>query len=225
MKTVFVWIFFLAGMWGAFAQSGQARVIEAHGTVELQDEGSAEWRAAMAGDSIGKNTVVSTGFKSSALITLGDSRVIVRALTKLTLEELVQRNGAEEIGLYLRAGRIRAEVRPPEGLSSAFTVRSPIATASVRGTDFEFDTSHLYVETGLVLLEGAGGQTVYVDAGQRSYVDESAQRLMPPFEIEAALLTPVLSELANTGGNTGGRAPVIAAPGAVPVLGIDTEWQ
>jgi hypothetical protein len=55
MKTVLVWMFLLAGMRGAFAQSGQAaqngpaRFIEVRGTVEIQDEGSAEWRAARPG--------------------------------------------------------------------------------------------------------------------------------------------------------------------------------
>ncbi|MDR1411760.1 MAG: FecR family protein [Spirochaetaceae bacterium] len=224
MKTVLVCMLVLAGTWGAFAQSGPARFIEVRGTVEIQDAGSAEWRAASPGDFIGKNTVVSTGFKSSALISLGDSRLSVRPLTRLTLEELIQRDSTEEINVYLRTGRIRAEVRPPPGMHSDFTVRAPMATASVRGTDFEFDTTHLYVDSGLVLMEGAGGQTVYVDAGQRSYVDESSQRVMPPFEAEAALLSPVLSELANTGSDTGSYGPEITAPGDVSALGIETEW-
>jgi hypothetical protein len=231
MKTVFVCLLFLAGTWGAFAQSGQAaqndlaRFIEVRGTVEIQDAGSAEWRAAAAEDFIGKNAVVSTGFKSTALIVLGDSRVTVRPLTRLTLEELVQRDSAEETGLYLRTGRIRAEVRPPAGSRTDFTVRSPVATASVRGTGFEFDATHLYVDNGRVLLEGSGGQMVYVDAGQRSYIDEASQRVIPPFEAEAALLRPVLSELANTGSDAGGYAPEIAAPERLSDLDIKTEWR
>jgi hypothetical protein len=100
-------------------------------------------------------------------------------------------------------------------------VRSPAATASVRGTSFEFDTRHLYVNDGRVLLEGGNGQTVYVDEGQRSYVDESEQRVIPPFEAEA--LTPTLSELTNTGSDTGGYAPVITAPTVTPV-NIEAEW-
>jgi ferric-dicitrate binding protein FerR (iron transport regulator) len=135
-------------------------------------------------------------------------------LTRLTLEELVQRDGAEEVGLYLRTGRIRAEVRPPVDSRTDFTIRSPIATASVRGTDFEFDTRRLYVDKGRVLLEGARGQTVYVDAGQRSYVDESA------------FLSPVLSELTNTGITTGGYGPAITTLTAPEVnVSIETDWR
>jgi hypothetical protein len=150
-------------------------------------------------------------------------------LTRLTLEELVQRDSTEEVGLYLRTGRIRAEVRPPLDSRTDFTIRSPIATASVRGTDFEFDTRRLYVDSGRVLLEGAGGQTVYVDAGQRSYVDESAQRVIPPFEAETALLTPILSELTNTGSATGGYGPAITTLTAPEVslspVSVEADWR
>ncbi|MDR1419484.1 MAG: FecR domain-containing protein [Treponema sp.] len=223
MKTVIVCVFLLAGIEGVFAQSGPARFAEVWGTVETRDEGQAEWKAASPGDSIGKNTVISTGFKSTALVVLGDSRLSVRSLTRLTLEELVQRDGTEEVRLYLRSGRVQVKVTPPSGLRTNFTVRSPVATASVRGTGFEFDTRRLYVESGRVLLEGADGQRVYVGAGERSYVDEREQRVIHPFEAETALLTPGLAELANTGSDTGGYAPEIAAPEDVP-LGIAAEW-
>jgi hypothetical protein len=223
MKKIFVFMLVFAGIWSVFAQEGQAVILEARGTVEIQDGGLAEWRAAAPGDTFGKNAVISTGFRSTALIALGDSRLSVRPLTRLTLEELVQRDTAEEVSLHLRTGRIRAEVRPPSGGRTDFTVRSPVATASVRGTSFEFDTRHLYVNDGRVLLEGGNGQTVYVDEGQRSYVEESEQRVIPPFEAEAALLTPALSELTNIGSDTGGYAPVITAPEITPVS-IKAEW-
>jgi hypothetical protein len=223
MRKGFVVMLVFAGIWSAFAQEGQTVILEARGTVEIQDGGSAEWRAAAPGDAVGKNAVISTGFRSTALIALGDSRISVRPLTRLALEELAQRDAAEDVRVYLRTGRVRAEVRPPSGGRTDFTVRSPIATASVRGTSFEFDTRHLYVNDGRVLLEGGNGQTVYVDEGRRSYVDESEQRVIPPFEAEAAVLTLALSELTSTGSDTGSYAPVITAPGVTPVS-IEAEW-
>ncbi|MDR1388683.1 MAG: FecR family protein [Treponema sp.] len=221
MKTVLktaVCLLVLTGT-GAFAQS-QARFAEVRGTVEIQNAGSTAWRPVSPGDVIGKNAVISTGFKSTALISIGDSRISVRPLTRLTLEELVQRDGAEKTDLYLRTGRIRAEVTPPAGLRGDFTVRSPSATASVRGTEFEFDTVHLSVDNGRVLMEGAGGR-VYVDAGQRSYVDQAEQRLVPSSEAETARLTPVLAELAGTGAAAAGSGPRVAASAAVSVT---AEW-
>jgi hypothetical protein len=225
MKKSWAFILLLTCIGSVSAQEGRAVILEARGTVEIQDGGSAEWRIAGPGDTFGKNAVISTGFKSIALIALGDSRLSVRPLTRLTLEELAQGDTAEEVRLRLRTGRVRAEVRPPAGLQTDFTVRSPIATASVRGTSFEFDTLHLYVNDGTVLLEGGNGQMVYVDEGQRSYVDESEQRVIPPFEAEAALLTPVLYELTNTGSNTGAYAPAITAPEvSLSPVNIEAEW-
>jgi hypothetical protein len=201
-------------------------IIETQGTVEIQEAGSAEWRFVSPGDRVGKNDTISTGFKSIALISLGNSLLNILPLTRLTLEELVQRDTTEDARLYLRTGRIRAEIRPPAGSRTDFTVRSPIATASVRGTSFEFDTLHLYVNDGTVLLEGGNGQMVYIDGGQRSYVDESEQRVIPPFEAEASLLTPTISELINTGSDSGGYAPAITAPKVnLPLVNIGAEWQ
>jgi hypothetical protein len=216
MKTVWVWVMVLSAAGATFAQNSAARFIEVRGTVEIQRGGGA-WRAASAGDEIGKNDVISTGFKSTAVIGLGDSRITVRPLTRLTLEELVQNDGAEQADLYLRTGRIRAEVRPPAGLRTDFTVRSPAATASVRGTEFEFDSVHLSVDSGRVVMERSGGQ-VYVDAGQKSYVDQSAQRVVPPFEAGEALLRPVLSELDNTGAYEDRAVPAEAT------VRVGVEW-
>jgi hypothetical protein len=234
MKKVSVIIVLLTVMGSLCAQEKQAEILEAHGTVELQDGASAEWRAAAPGDTLEKHTVISTGFRSTALISLGDSFLSIRPLTRLALEELVQKDNVEETRLYLRTGRVRAEVKSPEGVRADFTVRSPIATASVRGTSFEFDTLHLYVNEGLVRMESGSGQVVYVDEGQRSYVDESNQRMIPPFEAEAALLTPAFSDLANTAAESHGRdyAPP-PAPGLPDLpdlpdlspLNIETGWD
>jgi hypothetical protein len=203
MKPFFVvfLIFICAG--NAFTQTTEARFLEVTGTVETKDASSPEWKKAAPGDLIGKNTTISTGLKSSAVISLGSSRLDVRPLTMLTLEELVQRDGAEETSLYLRTGRVRAVVTPPAGQNVDFTVGSPVTTASVRGTSFEFDGRRLRVEDGWVLLEGSGGQKVYVARTQRSYVDENNQnRIVPPFEAETALLRPVIPELTNTASGT-----------------------
>ncbi|MDR0710050.1 MAG: FecR family protein [Spirochaetaceae bacterium] len=205
MKKVCVAMLFLAGIWGVSAQDdGQAVVLEIQGRVELQDEGSAEWRAAAAGDLIGSNTVIATGLKSSALIALGSSRVEALPLTMLTLRELIQRSGGETTNLYLRTGRVRATVNPPAGQTIDFTVAAPNVTASVRGTSFEFDGRQLRVEKGLVLLSVSNGQKVYVSAAQRSYIDENNQnRIVPPFEAEAELLKPVIPELNSISSNAG----------------------
>jgi hypothetical protein len=200
-----------------FSQTPQARFLEVNGVVETKEQGtgaSSEWERAAPGDLIGNNTLISTGLKSSAVISLGSSRLEVRPLTMLTLREIMQRDDTEETILYLRTGRVRAVVNPPAGRGVDFTVSSPIVTASVRGTSFEFDGAHLLVDDGRVLLTSPGGQKVYVAGTQRSYVDEINQnRITPPFEAEAALLRPIIPALNDTGSKA--EAPeTMIAPGS-----------
>jgi hypothetical protein len=225
MKTIFVCLLLMMiiiiSAEPAFSQTPEARFIEVNGIVEIKEQGtgtSSEWERAAPGSLIESNTIISTGLKSSAVISLGSSRLEVRPLTMLTLREIIQRDNTEETVLYLRTGRVRAVVNPPSGQSVDFTVSSPIVTASVRGTSFEFDGAHLWVDDGRVLLTSLNGQKVYVAGTQRSYVDEINQnRITPPFEAEAALLRPIIPELSNTGGNA--EAPVIASDSTLIYIG------
>ncbi|MDR1286167.1 MAG: FecR domain-containing protein [Treponema sp.] len=226
MKKIMGIVVFLAAAGCACAQNVEARLVELNGAVEVKDSGASGWRPAVVNEAIVKDTVISTGIKSTAVVVLGNSRLLVRPLTRLSLEELRQRDGGEEVSLYLRSGRVRAEVSPPAGGRTNFTVRSPSATASVRGTSFEFDTRYLQVDSGTVRLSDNRGQKVYVAGGQASRVDESGQRVVPPFEAANELLTPSLPEVAVTGGGGGTLAPNIPAPAPAPVdANVFVEWQ
>jgi hypothetical protein len=59
------------------------------------------------------------------------------------------------------------------GQTIDFKVRSPTATASVRGTSFEFDGVNLIVDRGSVQLRTPTMQFRYVSAGQYSYVSST----------------------------------------------------
>jgi hypothetical protein len=224
MKKVYICFLFLSCTLAAFAQDMQAVFLEVSGTVEIKESGSPEWKRAAPGISIDSNTIISTGLKSKAAVSLGSSRLDIQPLTILTLRELVQRGNAEETTLYLRTGRVRALVNRPAGLSVDFTVQSPTVTASVRGTSFEFDGINLWVENGLVLLASPKGQKVYVAQGQWSYVDENNQnRVVPPFEAEAAQLWPLIPELTSTGSGT--ASPEISpGSGSNPGTHIYIGW-
>jgi len=195
---------------GIFAQEGSQRAIirELMGTVELKFAGSAAWVPAARGQAIAVDTVVSTGFKSSALIAVGDSQITVRPLTRLSFKEIRERSGTEieTINMNLQAGRVRAEVRPPAGTRASFTVQSPTATASVRGTVFELSTNELRVIEGTVGFFGnhsaftstsastssstpsptftsaftPTSSLVLVDAGGEGHIDEKTGRAINP---------------------------------------------
>jgi len=188
--------FVFAGITGLSAQ--EAKFTEINGTVEFKNADSGTWQFAVAGGSIGKDTVISTGLKSSAVISIGSSTLTISALSMLTLEELLQQDGTEESVLFLRTGRVKADVTPPSGMKAEFTVRSPTTTASVRGTSFSFNGRRLHVHSGKVALTNKNGQKVYVNGNQKSYADSGhGQRLSLPFETETADLRPVFNDLDN----------------------------
>lgn len=173
-------------------ETGEAFIREFTGTVEVRALGSA-WTPAETGQRISGDTEISTGFKSTALIVLGNSTLTVRPLTRLSLEELQNRLGNEEVHLYLQSGRVRAEVTPPRGGKIDFTVRSPSVTASVRGTSFDFDGVNLWVDEGVVRFTGSDGLAVYVRAGHSSISDPETGRTAGMMEQTRTALAPAMT--------------------------------
>ena len=170
-------LFFAFSLLPCYSQNGVIR--ELSGTVELKDSASSPFVAAKAGDLVGEDTVVSTGFKSSALLEVGSTLIAVRPLTRLTLTEIRSSAGDETLNVYLQAGRLKVDVTPPTGTKASVAVSSPTATASVRGTSFEFDTMNLYVRDGNVSFVGNAGQRVSVSTGNSAMVGETGKATNP----------------------------------------------
>ena len=170
----------------------QAVIVELAGTVELKHAGSAVWVNAVTGQRIEDDTSISTGFRSMAIIALGNSTILVRPLTRLTLRELSQLADSERIEVNLQVGRVRADIRPPAGGRADATFQSPSAVASVRGTVFEFDTLNLQVSEGTVEFTGATMLPVLVDSGRFSSIDETNGRAALPAETSIEDLRPEL---------------------------------
>jgi hypothetical protein len=114
------------------------------------------------------DTVISTGFKSTALLEVGSAIITVRPITRLTLTEISASQGTESLNVALQAGRLRVDVNPPAGAKASLTITSPSATASVRGTRFDLDTRNLRAREGTVDFRGRRGNRVQVGAGSSS---------------------------------------------------------
>jgi hypothetical protein len=196
MKQLFFILFTLSAGF-LFAQNTEAVIKEMTGTVELKRSGSASWAAAKAGDRIGKDTIVSTGFKSMALLVVGNSTITVRPITRLSLAELMNQNETETINVNLATGRVRVDVNPPAGGRANLTVQTPSATASVRGTAFDMNTVNIQVQKGAVDYMAANGtfnnRPVTVTAGQESRIDTITNNAVHPITAaEAARNLPDL---------------------------------
>ena len=144
---------------------------ELTGEVELKRTETSAFIKAKAGDTVAADTIISTGFKSTAIIEIGSSSITVRPLTRLSLAEIQSISDTETLSMKLQTGRVRVDVKPPAGTKANCTVQGPGATASVRGTSFEFDTFNLKVNEGRVAFQGNRGREILIPAGMASYID------------------------------------------------------
>ncbi len=162
--------------------SDNAVVKELTGRVEIQAPGG-NWQRAAAGDILPTGASISTGFGSSAVLEVGASVLEVDALTRMKLEELMQSQGAQTTGLFLRVGKVNAEVKRDAGLSHDFKLRSPSSTAAVRGTSFSYDGTTLTVESGAVsFFSESIAREQRVSGGEESTVDDSGKTSNPSNE-------------------------------------------
>ena len=175
----------------SFAQDAyQPGIIrEISGTVELKRPDYPYFFPASVGDWVWQEMVISTGFKSAAIIELGSAFITVRPLTRLTLTEISALSGTETININLQAGRVRVDVNPPAGTKASMSVASTMAVASVRGTSFEFDMRNLYVNSGTVSFQGSSGQKVAVNTGF-SIVMADTGRVSNPMAVTSSEFKP-----------------------------------
>lgn len=195
-KTILTFLFLFVGFC-VFAQGGV--ILETSGTVELRSPGAVSFIAAKPGDYLTQDTVISTSFKSFAVIEVGFSSITVRPLTRLTLTEIQAASETETLNVNLQSGRVRIDVKPPAGSKTIVSINSPSSVASVRGTSFEFDTRGVYVDEGIVSFSGNRGQEVTVNAGASSRI-EGDSRAANPMDIKAGNIFPASLAGSNIAG-------------------------
>lgn len=152
-----------------------AVVKEVNGRVQIQVPGG-QWENAGPGDELPSGASISTGFGSSAILDVGASTLSVDALTRMKLEELIQSQGNQTTGLFLRVGKVKAEVKRDQGLSHNFRLRSPSSTAAVRGTKFSFNGNDVEVDEGSVaLVANAIAREILLAAGETGKVGSNGK--------------------------------------------------
>lgn len=155
-----------------------ATVGDVSGKVEVQEPGRS-WQSARPGMVVAADSSISTGFASEATIVMDNAEISVRPLTRMTLEEYSSSGDTTTTKLFLGSGRIRTEVKTSDRRINDFQVRSPVATAAVRGTSFEFDGVRLMVDEGNVDFYSPTGAKVSVPAGTSSQATEEGGPVPP----------------------------------------------
>ena len=166
MRKIFL-LLALAAVAGVPLFAQEATIDSIAGKVEIR-LGFGEWQTAQVGQALPLNATISTGFGATAVINLPDAVLEVKQLTRLTLEELVEREGTVTTNVFVPVGRVRADVRTTQGRSADFQVRTPLSTAAVRGTSFETNGWQLSVAEGIVEFANLLGQSRNVGATQIS---------------------------------------------------------
>lgn len=132
-----------------------ARVIEVHGDVRHAPLDSDDYQPCRLGDEYPEQTKIITGVRSSVKLQIGDEEpytcLLIESVGKTVLSEAYRTADEKKVRVGVAYGRIRAGVAEG-GLQSDFTVDSPVATLSKRGTwgltlFYERDTD--YFEVGL----------------------------------------------------------------------------
>ena len=119
----------------AFAD--KAVVLSVTGKVEVERNGA--WVPLQKDALISEGDVISTGFKSEAVIKYQESVMKLGAVTRVTLEKLAASSEKDTVAVYLNTGDVRSSVSRAQNKRVNYTVRNSVAVASVRGTDFAFD--------------------------------------------------------------------------------------
>jgi hypothetical protein len=166
---------------------------EVKGKVEYQIDGD-DWMPAKVGASVPAGAVISTGFKSSAALEVLGSVIMIKPLTRMVLDELVRSASGTKTGLTLLSGKVKTEVKPSSATSATvFDVKSPTATASVRGTGFEFDGENILVNHGNVVFSNQWGVSRSVQGGEFSSAGRGGS-VSPPIPVKPAEKPAITAE-------------------------------
>jgi hypothetical protein len=187
-----------------FSQTGVIK--ELSGVVEIKTSGTGAFVPAGAGTEVLPDTIISTGFRSTALVQIGSASIAIRPLTRLTLSEIQASQGTETLNMNLQSGRVRVELKPPAGTKASLGLTSPIATASVRGTSFDFDTRNIEVHSGGVNFMGKWGYAVLVREGYSSGIGKTGTAGGVQNPGNADLVSPPGAGYDDTAGTTGGSS-------------------
>ena len=168
-----------------------ARVLEVRGDVKHAPLDSGDWQPCQVDEQYPAETMILTGLRSSVKFQIGAddtyTAMVIEPASKILISEAYTTADSKRVNIGVGYGRIRAGVAEG-GLKSDFTVESPVATLSKRGTwnfgmSFERGTDRFEV-----FLLGSG----LVDAFNK---ETNAGRRLSPGEFVTQLMRRWLDEV------------------------------
>src|SRR4030043_1960722 len=136
----------------SYTLNAQITVKSITGFVQFKKNISSEWIIPKVGDKLEPGYIIYTGFKSTAVIQTPNAVIEVKPLSQITISSLLVSQDKVSTDIYLKYGKVKAEVNINKQTQTLFKVRSANSTASVRGTKFLFGDKELFVDAGTVYL-------------------------------------------------------------------------
>lgn len=133
----------------------EAKVVSVEGKAQVQRTNG--WVDLKPGMRLAKGDLVQTGYKSQVLVTLTgsneNSKLTIGPLSRLTIEQLTETSAGDKTSVHLATGSVKSEIKKTQDRRAGYTVRSPVATASVRGTTVLVKCG--FDSTDVVTIEGS----------------------------------------------------------------------
>jgi hypothetical protein len=219
MRKIFFFLFVLVLVFSVYSQNGV--ITEVTGDVEIKPATASAYSRAQVGTQIARDTVISTGFRSTAVITIGSTTLTVRPLTRLTLAEIQSSSAEENLNIDLETGRVRVAVKPPAGTRANTTVQTPSATASVRGTEGEIMDGNVEMDNGKIIFQGNDGLAVVLSSDGSASTLNSDGGAIPPNDVKSGNMKPP----GPVGTGTSGESPPGASSGVdAGDIGLNIDW-
>jgi hypothetical protein len=179
--TVAFWVPALGAQEGS-PQSG-AVLLELGGVVEAYRVGSTGWAAAARGERYADKDMLSTGEESWAVLEFHQShRLRMQANTELSIRKLrrTSEKADEVTEINLTKGEILNRVRKLPTKGSIYTIHTPTATSSVRGTRFAVKVyekdgewlTEIQVLDGVVEITNRAGRQLRITDAEEAEISE-----------------------------------------------------
>ena len=147
----------------------------------------AQWVPLGAGVALPVGAKVSTGARSSVVISINGHKVTVNQLSMVKIMESSVEKEKSTTRLGLRRGSLRASVSRQEKIKTVFQVATPVATSSVRGTEETVGYGpvkgmYIIVHKNTVVGESPNGGAQHLSGNLRYYHKPGHPRADPFFE-------------------------------------------
>ncbi len=180
----------------------------------------ADWYPVTEGMQLPARTQIATGPGDSVTVETPDgARVGIKEMTMLTTSQLLTPKGRATYNFEVRMGEIEAKIPRQQVIRSDFSVQTPTATASVRGTTFSVRYDRKTRTTTVKVVEG--DVLVTPNTASLAAITLNASQQV---EITTANVGPIRASSTSAGTTSSATNPAVTSATKPGAGGGDYKW-